>query len=127
MDKELIARASVTINAPSEKVWDALVNPEAIRQYMFGTNVVSDWREGSPITWRGEWQGQPPLEARAKACEVSADTPARSEVQLHHNPACEKHEPQVRSAPRWGGLDSHYPRALLGPGSTAASPVPWAG
>ena len=58
MDKNLIARASVTINAPSEKVWDALVNPEAIKQYMFGTNVVADWREGSPITWQGEWQGR---------------------------------------------------------------------
>jgi len=26
---------------------------------MFGTNVVSDWREGSPIIWKGEWQGKP--------------------------------------------------------------------
>jgi len=59
MDKNLIARASVTINAPSERVWDALVNPEAIKQYMFGTNVASDWREGSAIIWRGEWQGRP--------------------------------------------------------------------
>ncbi len=59
MDKELSARASVTISAPSEKVWDALVNPEAIKQYMFGTNVVADWREGGPIIWRGEWQGKP--------------------------------------------------------------------
>jgi uncharacterized protein YndB with AHSA1/START domain len=59
MDKNLIARASVTINAPSERVWDALVNPEAIKQYMFGTNVAADWREGSPIIWRGEWQGKP--------------------------------------------------------------------
>jgi uncharacterized protein YndB with AHSA1/START domain len=58
MDKNLIARASVTIDAPSERVWDALVNPEAIKQYMFGTNVVSDWREGSPIIWQGEWQGR---------------------------------------------------------------------
>jgi uncharacterized protein YndB with AHSA1/START domain len=58
MDKNLIARAYVTINAPSESVWDALVNPEAIKQYMFDTNVVSDWREGSPISWKGEWQGQ---------------------------------------------------------------------
>ena len=57
MDRNLIAMASVTINAPSKKVWDALVNPKAIKQYMFGTNVVSDWREGSPIIWRGEWQG----------------------------------------------------------------------
>jgi uncharacterized protein YndB with AHSA1/START domain len=58
MDKNLIARASTTINAPSERVWDALVNPAAIKQYMFGTEVVSDWREGSPIVWKGEWQGQ---------------------------------------------------------------------
>lgn len=58
MDNDLIAKASVTINATRAKVWDALVNPEAIHQYMFGTNVTSDWREGSPITWKGEWQGK---------------------------------------------------------------------
>ena len=58
MDKNLIARTSISINASSEKVWDALVNPEAIKQYMFGTNVVSDWHEGSPIVWKGEWQGK---------------------------------------------------------------------
>lgn len=45
MDKNLIARASVSINTSRAKVWNALGNPEAIKQYMFGTNVVSDWRE----------------------------------------------------------------------------------
>ncbi len=25
---------------------------------MFGADVESDWREGSPITWKGEWQGK---------------------------------------------------------------------
>jgi len=34
------------------------VTPEAIKQYMFGANVISDWREGSPIVWKGEWQGK---------------------------------------------------------------------
>lgn len=58
MDNNLIAKASQNINAPSEKVWDALVNPVAIRQYMFGTHVVSDWQVGSPIIWKGEWQGK---------------------------------------------------------------------
>ncbi|MCC9076094.1 SRPBCC domain-containing protein [Litorilinea aerophila] len=58
MNKNLIARASITINAPVERVWGALVNPEAIKQFMFGTHVVTDWREGSPITWKGEWQGK---------------------------------------------------------------------
>ena len=37
---------------------DALVNPEVIRQYMFGTYVVSEWREGSPIVWKGIWEGK---------------------------------------------------------------------
>lgn len=58
MDKNLIARASIDINAPSERVWNALVTPEDIKQYMFGTNVVCEWREGSPIVWKGEWQGK---------------------------------------------------------------------
>jgi uncharacterized protein YndB with AHSA1/START domain len=59
MNANLIAKASITINAPNGKVWNALVQPEAIKQYMFGTTVVTDWREGSPIVWKGEWQGKP--------------------------------------------------------------------
>jgi uncharacterized protein YndB with AHSA1/START domain len=58
MDKILIAKATVTIAMPTKKVWDALVNPAAIKQYFFGTTVVSDWRVGSPIIWKGEWQGK---------------------------------------------------------------------
>jgi len=58
MDKNLIARASISVNTPSNQVWKALVNPEAIQQYMFGTHVVSDWHEGSLIVWKGEWQGK---------------------------------------------------------------------
>jgi uncharacterized protein YndB with AHSA1/START domain len=59
MSANLIAKAAITINAPASRVWQALVTPEAIKHYMFGTNVVSDWHEGSPIYWRGEWQGKP--------------------------------------------------------------------
>ena len=59
MPKDLIAHASVEVNAPAARVWDALVNPKIIRQYMFGTTVASRWQEGSPITWKGEWKGKP--------------------------------------------------------------------
>jgi uncharacterized protein YndB with AHSA1/START domain len=59
MANDFIAKASTTIQAPAAKVWDALVDPDKIREYMFGTNVASDWREGSPITWKGEWKGKP--------------------------------------------------------------------
>ncbi|MCX9082287.1 MAG: SRPBCC family protein [Candidatus Methanoperedens sp.] len=57
MNKGLIAKASISINAPVDKIWDALTNPELIRQYMFGTNIISDWKEESPIIWKGEWEG----------------------------------------------------------------------
>jgi len=58
MNRNLLAKASVTVNAPATKVWRALVDPDAIRQYMFGTTVVTDWRKGSNIVWKGEWQGK---------------------------------------------------------------------
>jgi uncharacterized protein YndB with AHSA1/START domain len=58
MDKNHIAKASISIDASREKVWNALIDPKAIKQYMFGTNVVSDWKEGSSIVWKGEWQGK---------------------------------------------------------------------
>jgi uncharacterized protein YndB with AHSA1/START domain len=53
-----IARSSTIIAASGDKVWNALVSPAAIKQYMFGTTVTSDWKVGSPITWKGEWQGK---------------------------------------------------------------------
>lgn len=58
MNLNLIAQQSILINAPADKVWDALINPKIIKQYMFGTDAVSDWKVGSSITYRGEWKGQ---------------------------------------------------------------------
>jgi uncharacterized protein YndB with AHSA1/START domain len=58
MAKGLVARTGTKVDASVATVWDALVNPEVISQYMFGTSVVSDWKEGSPITWKGTWKGK---------------------------------------------------------------------
>jgi uncharacterized protein YndB with AHSA1/START domain len=57
MDKGLTARASTTINVPNATVWEALTNPEIIRQYMYGAETVSNWKAGSDIVWKGEWEG----------------------------------------------------------------------
>jgi uncharacterized protein YndB with AHSA1/START domain len=59
MEKGIVAHASTVIDAPIAKVWEALVDRQKIKQYMFGTDVTSEWEEGSPIVWRGEWQGKP--------------------------------------------------------------------
>ena len=58
VDNSLVAKASTKIKAPAAKVWRALVTPEEIERYMFGTTVVSDWKEGAPISWKGEWKGK---------------------------------------------------------------------
>ena len=58
MNTGLIARASVTIAAPAADVWEALVTAAAIKTYMFGAMVTSDWVMGSPIVWIGERQGR---------------------------------------------------------------------
>ena len=58
MTSNLVATAAITIDASAQYVWTALVTPAAIKQYFFGTTVKSDWKEGGPITWSGEWQGR---------------------------------------------------------------------
>jgi uncharacterized protein YndB with AHSA1/START domain len=58
MAVNLVARASIVIDAPLARVWDGLVDPQAIKQYLFGTTVVSQWTVGSAIVWKGEWKGQ---------------------------------------------------------------------
>jgi uncharacterized protein YndB with AHSA1/START domain len=58
MSKGIIARAEITINVPPSKVWQALTDPELVKQYFFGTTVKSNWKEGSPVTYTGEWEGK---------------------------------------------------------------------
>jgi uncharacterized protein YndB with AHSA1/START domain len=59
MSKGKVAKVEKKIDASPDEVWDALVTPEVISQYMFGAEVTSDWVVGSEITWKGEWQGKP--------------------------------------------------------------------
>ena len=56
--EKLIVQNSILINAPLDKVWDALVNPEQTKKYMFGCETVSDWKIGSPLLWKGTYEGK---------------------------------------------------------------------
>jgi len=59
MNKKFTAKVVISIKAPASKVWDALTKPELIKQYLFGTQVTTDWQVGSPITYEGVWEGKP--------------------------------------------------------------------
>jgi uncharacterized protein YndB with AHSA1/START domain len=58
MPKEMIIKNSVTIAAPASKVWDALVNPEQTKKYMFGCEPITNWQPGSSIKWIGVFDGK---------------------------------------------------------------------
>lgn len=58
MRKGLTARAEIIINSAPAKIWRALIDPKMIKQYLFGTEAISDWRVGSNITYKGVWQGK---------------------------------------------------------------------
>lgn len=57
MSHPLIVRSSITMNAPAAKVWDALTSPEQTAKYMFGCAALSDWTVGSPLIWKGNFNG----------------------------------------------------------------------
>lgn len=56
---EETAKVSILVDAPPKQVWEALVDPVAIKKYFMGTTVKTDWKVGSPISWSGEWKGKP--------------------------------------------------------------------
>lgn len=72
MSTTFIAKATITVNAPTAKVWKALTTPELIKQYLFGTEVTTDWQPGSPITYRGVWKGKT-YEDKGKILQVDPE------------------------------------------------------
>lgn len=58
IDNTLSVRKTIKINTDSSKVWDALTNPKLMKKYLFDTNVKSDWKIGSKISFEGNYQGK---------------------------------------------------------------------
>ena len=54
MEKQ-VAEAEITINAPVDTVWHAIVNSQVALMPM--TTVKSGWALGDPITFEGEFNG----------------------------------------------------------------------
>ncbi len=77
-----VAKAETVIDAPAARVWQALTNPDEIEQYMFGSRVETDWKPGSPIIWRGTYEGRA-YEDKGEVIKV--ETARRLEV-THFSP-----------------------------------------
>jgi uncharacterized protein YndB with AHSA1/START domain len=63
MSETSVARYSITVEAhmrgPVSEAWDILVNPAKIGTLFWGSTVESDFKVGSPIVFRGMWEGKP--------------------------------------------------------------------
>jgi uncharacterized protein YndB with AHSA1/START domain len=59
MSAKLTLETSALVDAPLNRVWDALTNPDLVKEYFFGTQLITNWQVGGPIKFTGEWEGQP--------------------------------------------------------------------
>lgn len=82
MPKDLTTETSITIGASAATVWKALTTPALIKQWFFGVDTETDWREGSPIVHRGEYRGTS-YEDKGTIVMVQ---PARRLVHTHWSP-----------------------------------------
>jgi uncharacterized protein YndB with AHSA1/START domain len=88
IENDIIAHASILIQAPLEKVWRALMDPEATKAYMFGAEVISGWGQGDSISWKGEWQGKK-FEDKGKVLRVE---PEQLLQYTHYSPVSGKED-----------------------------------
>jgi uncharacterized protein YndB with AHSA1/START domain len=64
------AVSRILIDTTPERIWAVLTDSESLGQVMFGSQVETDWQVGSPIVYRGEWQGTP-FEDKGRIVELS--------------------------------------------------------
>jgi len=70
MSDKLVVKSEITINAPVQKVWDVLTKPEQTKKYMYGCEAVSDWKVGSELLWRGNYEGKEMVFVKGKVVEI---------------------------------------------------------
>jgi len=58
MKNNFVAQVSINIAASPAKVWQALTDPALVKKYFFGVDLITDWKKGSPIIYRGVWEGK---------------------------------------------------------------------
>jgi uncharacterized protein YndB with AHSA1/START domain len=78
----IVATAEIDIAAAPARVWASLTEPAAVKEWMFGTDLETDWQVGNPIVWKGEFKGTS-YEDKGEVLEF--DAPERLSV-THFSP-----------------------------------------
>lgn len=48
--------STIIVKAPIQKVWDALTQPEQVKRWQYGSDLITDWKVGSDIRFRTAWE-----------------------------------------------------------------------
>lgn len=57
--EEVSAQVAKVIHTTPPMLWMALTTPATLKQFFFGADVVTDWKVGSLIRMKGEFEGRP--------------------------------------------------------------------
>lgn len=55
--ESLYIENEILIDASPDKVWQTLIDPEMTKIYMFGCEVLSSWKIGEQMLWKGAHDG----------------------------------------------------------------------
>jgi uncharacterized protein YndB with AHSA1/START domain len=83
MARALTAKCRIQIDNTVDEAWKALVNSEIVEKYMLGSKQLSDWRKGSSIIWKKDFNGRK-FEDKGEVLEI---TPRKSLKYTHYSPA----------------------------------------
>lgn len=50
--------STIQLNASLDRVWETLTNPEKVKLWQFGSDLITTWEIGSSIEFIIEWEGQ---------------------------------------------------------------------
>jgi uncharacterized protein YndB with AHSA1/START domain len=50
--------SKLIINASQQKVWEAITKPEFVKKWQYGSELTTDWKVGSKISFKNEWDGK---------------------------------------------------------------------
>lgn len=50
--------STIIIDAPLERVWKTLTDPQLVKQWQYGSELVTSWNVGGEIRFRTEWEGK---------------------------------------------------------------------
>lgn len=59
MNHNLTLSLTKTIPSSLERIWEILTTPKYIKEYLYNTDAISDWKEGSSLIFKGVWEGTP--------------------------------------------------------------------